>query len=106
MNNTEELKTKLKSIKNIIITNHARDQAIFRSIDINEVKQNIINPIKLVYATRQKAENEQEFKYDCYFEYSKNQYHRYILVTNGECLICTVIKINRRWQKSIERRLK
>ncbi len=99
------LKKKLKQYKkeDIIITNHAQEQAIFRSISLEEVKKNIINPKRLVFAEKQKAEKEEEEKYDCYFAYSKTQCQRYVLVINKNCIVCTVIKINRRWQHIVEK---
>ena len=108
MNYRDILKEKLARYKkeDIIITNHAREQAIFRSVDIEEVKENIIKPIRLSYAGKQKSEKEGEEKYDCYFGYSKTQCHRYILVINGKCIVCTIIKINRRWQHIVEKNAK
>ncbi len=92
--------------KDIIITNHAEKQAIFRNIDLDEVRENIINPIRLSFVIKQKAEKETEEKYDCYFGYSKTQCHRYVLVINAKCIVCTVIKINKRWQHIIEKNAK
>ena len=65
MNYKDILKEKLPKYKkeDIIITNHAREQAIFRSVDIEEVKENIINPKRLSYAGKQKSEKEGEEKY-------------------------------------------
>lgn len=94
------------NINDIIITNHAQEQAIFRSINLAEVRENIINPKRLMYASKQKTDKKEEHKYDCYFGYSKTQCHRYILVINGKCIVCTVIKINRRWQHIIEKNAK
>lgn len=101
--NLEQLKEKLKSYKkeDIIFTSHAELQAFTRQIDLEEVKENIVNPTKLVYAKEQKAKKECEEKYDCYFSYSKNIYHRYILTLNRKIIIVTIIKINRDWQKAI-----
>ena len=105
MDYKEDLKEKLKKYNkdDIIITNHAEEQAIFREISLDEVKENIINPKRLSFAGKQEAENEGEEKYDCYFGYSKSQCHRYILVIDGKCVVCTVIKINRRWQHIVEK---
>jgi len=102
----ENLKDKLKEYKkeDIIITDHAKIQAIVRDIEIDEVKQNILNPKRLIYAKKQKAENPDEEKYDCYFAYSENLCHRYVLTVNGKVIIVTIIKINRGWQKIIERK--
>lgn|SRR3989344_5125505 len=108
MNYKDILVKKLVSYKkeDIIITGHAEEQAIFRSINLNEVKENIINPKRLTFAGKQKTEMEGEEKYDCYFGYSKTQCHRYILVINAKCIVCTVIKINRRWQHIFEKHAK
>ena len=101
--NLEELKQKFKQYnkKDIIITKHAELQAFVREVDLEEVKDNIINPEKLVYAQKQESQKSDEEKYDCYFAYSKHLYHRYALVLNGKVLIVTIIKINRDWQKAI-----
>lgn len=100
----DELKEKLRKYKkeDILITEHARIQAYVRQIDISEVKNNIVNPEKLVYFEEQKTKKEREKKYDCYFAYSDNFYHRYIVVTNRKLIIVTIISINRRWQGFIE----
>ena len=49
--------------KDIIITEHAEIQAYVREIELEEVKNNIVNPEKLVYASEQRAENPDEEKY-------------------------------------------
>lgn len=97
-------KEKLKKYKekDIIVTDHARKQAEVRRIDIQQVIQNVLSPDKLVFAEQQPAKNKNEEKYNCYFAYAKDYYHRYILVVNGKLLIVTIIGINRRWQKAIE----
>ena len=99
----EELKKRLRNykIEEIIVTEHAELQAFSRDVDLKEVKENILNPVKLVYAKQQEAKNDDEEKYDCYFAYSKHLYHRYAIVINGKLLIVTIIKINRDWQKAI-----
>jgi hypothetical protein len=91
------------NIKDIVITEHALKQALFRNIKIDEIKENIINPKRLKYYNKQKANNDYEEKYDCYFIYSRTLCHRYILVLNEKCIICTVIKINRKWQRMVEK---
>ena len=105
MNEKDKLLIKLKKYKkeDIIFTKHAEEQAIFRGISFNEIRENIINPKRLYYAARQEAEKVGEEKYDCYFGYSKTQCHRYVLVLNKNCIVCTVIKINRRWQRITEK---
>ena len=89
--------------KSIIITNHAEEQAIFQGIEIKEIKENIINPKRLYFAGKQPTKNEYEEKFDCYFEYSKTRCHRYVVVINNKCIVCTIIKIKRRWQRMVEK---
>ena len=81
------LKERLSKYKksDIIITDHARLQAFVRNVDFEEVKENIINPVRLVYAKKQEAKYKGEEKYDCYFAYSKHIYHRYNLTINRLC---------------------
>jgi hypothetical protein len=90
----------------IIISFHAVEQAIFRGIDLEEVRQNILEPTRLSFAEKQKAKNDNEEKYNCYFGYSRTQCHRYAIVINSKCIVCTVIKINRRWQHVVEKHAK
>ena len=99
----KDLKEKLSKYKksNIIITYHAELQAFVRDVDLEEVKENIINPVRLVYAKKQEARHKDEEKYDCYFAYSKHLYYRYALIINEKIIIVTIIKINRDWQKAI-----
>lgn len=108
MNHAEAVRQRLVRLKkeNIIISSHALAQAMFRGITIEDVKENIINPARLCYAIRQEARKPGEEKYDCYFGYSKALCHRYVLVINGNCLICTIIKVNRRWQRRAEKHAK
>ena len=102
----EQLKEKLKTYKkgDIIFTDPANLQAFVREIDLEEVKENIINPDKLVYVEGQKALKKNEVKYNCYFAYSKYLCHRYALTINSKIIIVTIIKINRDWQRIIEKR--
>jgi len=103
--NLEELKEKLKSYKNsnIIITDHAEIQALVRDISIDEVKENILNPNKLTYYEEQVSQNSNKKKYNCYFAYSKEFAHRYILILNRKIIIATIIKIERDWQRTINK---
>ncbi|MCK5594478.1 MAG: hypothetical protein KAI18_04495 [Candidatus Aenigmarchaeota archaeon] len=88
----------------IILTNHAKIQAEYRHISIDDIINNILEPKRLYYAGKQETDNDNEEKYDCYFGYSNTQCQRYILVLNKNCVVCTVIKVNRRWQKEVEKR--
>jgi hypothetical protein len=97
------LKERLRNYKkqDIIITRHAELQAFVRKVDLEEVKENIVNPQRLVYAKKQQAQKINEEKYACYFAYSKHLYHRYVLTINRKIIIVTIIKINRDWQKAV-----
>ena len=105
MNALEDFKKKLRSYtkEQIIFTKHARIRAVQRSIELEEIKNNIINPDRLFYAEKQEAKGRYEEKYDCYFYYSKTLCHRYVLIINKKIIVCTVIKINRRWQRRVEK---
>ena len=107
-NHKDYLLGKLKkySKEDIIITDHALIRAVARNIDIEAIKENIINPKRLYFARKQIAVTANEEKFDCYFGYSNTQCHRYVLVLNGKCIVCTVIKIKRRWQHIAEKNAK
>ena len=99
-----ELKKRFSKYKksDIIITEHAEIRALERDIDLDEVKNNILNPVRLVYAKELNSQKEGEFKYECYFNYSKSYCHKYILTINSKVIIVTIININRDWQRSIK----
>ncbi len=84
--------------KDIIFTSHAEIRALFRGIDLEEVRGNILNPDKLVAVLM----NEGKSKYGCYFAYSKTHCHKYVLVLNRKVIIVTIININRDWQKTLK----
>lgn len=101
-----ELRKKLRgySKEDIIVTPHADLQAFTRQVDVEEVKRNILNPEKLIFAEKQESKKFNESKVDCWFIYSKDLAHRYVLVLNGKIIIVTIIKINRDWQRIIEKK--
>jgi len=76
---------------------------IQRQIDKEEVIENIINPKRLMYAIRDESKQD---KYDCFFSYTKTICHRYVLIIKKNIIVVTVVKINRRWQKIAEKKLK
>ncbi|MFH1065317.1 MAG: hypothetical protein V1734_02315 [Nanoarchaeota archaeon] len=104
----ENVREKLRKYKkeDIIISIHAYIRAVARQIDLDEVKENIINPTKLYYIERQAAKHDWEEKYDCYFGYTKTLCHRYVITINHKCIVCTIIKMNRRWQRRFEKHAK
>lgn len=107
MNCVNYLKERLQkySKDNITLTSHAYVRMIQRQISMDEVIENIINPKRLKYVIRLKSNNNEE-KFDCYFAYTKNLCHRYILVLKDNIIVITIIKINRKWQRIIEKKLR
>ncbi|MBI2630361.1 hypothetical protein HYW76_04635 [Candidatus Pacearchaeota archaeon] len=104
--NLENFKEKLKEYKkeDIIFTFHAEIQALIRQIDLEEVRNNLTNPKKLVFVEKEEIQNKKE-KYSCYFAYSNFNCHKYVLTLNSKIIIVTIININRNWQKIIERKI-
>ena len=107
-NHKDYLITKLRgySKNKIIISDHARIRAVQRQLEVDEIIENIINPKRLEYAIKEELASANEEKFDCYFGYSKTQCHRYIVVINHIIVVVTAIKINRRWQKIVESRMR
>ncbi len=101
MNYKEIVKNKLRKYNkdDVIIKEHAKVQVLFRGITLEEIKENVINQKRLDVVIRQEAERQNEEKYDCYFGYNPYMCHRYILVINSNCFVCTAIEVNRRWQE-------
>ena len=99
-----ELKDKLRCYneEDIVFTSHAEIRALHRGIDLEEVKRNIINPEKLVVFVEKNARSLHEKKYECYFAYSRNFCHKYVLTLNGKVIIVTIIIINRDWQRTLK----
>jgi hypothetical protein len=103
--NLEDFKNRLRKYKkkDIIVTDHAIMRADFRDTSLEEVKENICNPEKLVYFKEKIAKNSNEKKYECYFTYNELLHHKYVIVTNGKIIIVTIIIINRRLQNMLGR---
>jgi len=102
----EILKKKLSRYKkkDLILTYHTEIRALARNMNLEEIKENIINPTRLVFCKEQKAKNPNEEKYECYFAYSENHCHKYVLVLNRKVIIATIIDINRNWQRAIRKK--
>jgi len=108
MNYKDYVINKLSTFKkeDVILTDHTRIRIIQRQLKVEDIIENIINPKRLEYAIKDKAESPNEEKFDCYFGFSKSQCHRYVLVIKNKVIVVTAIKINRRWQKIVEKKLK
>jgi len=94
------------SKKDIILTTHVKVRIIQRQISKKEVIFNLTNPKRLIYALKQKARHPKEEKFECFFGYTKNLCYKYVLVITAKLIVVTVFKINRRWQKAAEKKLK
>ncbi len=103
--NHKYLKSKLNRIKkeDIIIDPHAELRARQRVIDLEEVKENIANPRKLVFVEQLEPEEGNLEKFQCYFSISKTQIHVYIIKINKKVIIKTIRKLNKRWQRRVEK---
>ena len=84
--------------KDIVFTSHAEIRALFRNMDLDEIRYNILNPEKLAKVIG----DEDGEKYECYFAYSKTYCHKYVLALNRKVIIVTVININRDWQRTLK----
>ncbi len=108
VNYRAEVIDKLKRFnrEDIIISDHALIRLKQRQISEAEIIENIINPKRLQYAIKQEPNHSGEEKFDRYFNYSKTQCHRYVIVIKNKVVVVTVVKVNRRWQKIVEKKLK
>jgi len=102
MNHKNYVISKIQNIdkENIRFTNHANIRITQRQLNKDEIIENIINPFRLKYAIL-----EEQGKFDCYFEYSKTQCHKYVIKIENNIIVITVIKINRRWQIIAEKKI-
>jgi len=89
--------------EDVIISDHAEESALWRGLQKDEIRENIINPARLEYAIPQEAEKADEEKYECFFSYGEMLCHRYIIAISHKCVVCTVIAINRRWRPIAEK---
>ena len=96
----EKFKEKLAKYgeRDIVFTSHAEIRALFRDMDLDEIRMNILKPKKLVKVINDGNKG----KYGCYFAYSKTHCHKYVLVLNSKVIIVTVININRDWQRMLK----
>ena len=96
-----EMKKVLREYKRneIIFTKHSLIQMQHRQIKKEEVIKNILNPTNLTLVRERDAKKKQ---YDCFFSKSNRRGCQYGIVINKKCLIVTVIKIGKRWQKRVD----
>ena len=107
MNYRDQVKQKLKDFDeyDIIISSHALIRIRQRQIGQHEILENILNPQRLEYAILENSSDEGE-RFDCYFIYSKTLCHRYVMVIKDSVIVVTAIKIHRKWQSIVERKLR
>lgn len=103
MNQSHQVKERLKRVERIVITDYARRRAAFRQIDLAEAAIELQNPINLAWAERQEEEGEERF--NCYFTKSKRATLRLIIAFRDEKTITLInaIKIRTKWQKTLRR---
>jgi len=101
MDDLAYLKKKLPEYKRdqIVFSIHATIRMIERRLDEEEIVENLLNPKRLEYVIKVS-----KGKYLCYFGYSKTRCHKYIIVLLKNLLIVSVMKINRRWQRIVEKK--
>jgi hypothetical protein len=87
------------SEESILLSRHAELRCELRDISKKDIVENIRNPHRLKQFGLQDSVKR---VYDCWFEYSKNLGHHYVIVLNGNVLVVTVVKIRTRWQKRVE----
>lgn len=108
MNCKDSVIAKLASFsrQDIFFSDHALIRLRQRQITKDEVISNLLNPSSLIFAGKQQADKPNEEKYNCFFKCSANRFHRYAIVIKNNVLVVTVIKLNLRWQKTAEKKLK
>jgi len=108
MNYRDYVINRLKPFKrgDVIITYHALIRLAQRQVSEAEIVENVINPKRLEYAVKEAAASEGEEKFDCYFAYSRNRCHRYVIVIKDKVIVVTAVKIDRRWQRIAEKKLR
>jgi len=83
---------------------HVTERCLLRDITKEEVIQNLLKPDKLVYVGEQESKFPDEKKYDIYFVLSNTRAYRFPIVLKEKSLyVITVIKINRRWQRIVNK---
>ncbi len=97
MDNIEYVKERLKKLdeKDIIFTKHAEERLVSRDIKKEEVIGNLSRPDKLIFAERQESEDPSEKKFDCYFRYTEDYHHRYVIALDKKCIIITIMDRHR-----------
>ncbi|MDD4354147.1 MAG: DUF4258 domain-containing protein [Candidatus Nanoarchaeia archaeon] len=101
----ETLKAKLRSYPKdkIILNEHSRLRSIQRNISLKDILNHISSPEKLYYFEEQTANKSNEYKFNCFFHHSNKYVYRFVIVINGECVIITVIRINKIMQKEADK---
>lgn len=89
----------------LILTEHATIRLEQRQIPENDVRENITNPKKLVFAKKRKKAREHEESYQCYFKQSKNLTQVYGLAFNfneNSIYLVTAFKGRPKLQKMVK----
>ncbi len=87
--------------KEIVITLHAKEQLAFRQMSENALKTDLK---EIPTAIReQPCETTNERKFEVYYPQRGDNYHTYIIVSNGQIRIVSVWRSSRIRQKEISR---
>lgn len=88
---------KLRGLKreDIVVSEYAERRARFRQVDLEEVFDNLLNPVRLQWAEKQVIDNDE--RYDCYFVYKHRTLRCIVKLENDvKVRIINVIK-PRKW---------
>ncbi len=107
MNFQDYVVNRLKAFtkRDIIFTSHALIRITQRQIEKKEIIENLLNPKRLEYAVKKQSRSRDEEKFVCYFAYTKKLCHMYVIVIKNNILIVTVVKLNKVWQMTTEKKL-
>lgn len=98
--NLEDFRKRLKKYtsKDVVFSSHAREKLFLVEVKQEDVIKNLLNPEKLVF-----VELQENNRFNCYFAYSKQFYHRYVTILSKKIIVVTVISIRRKWQDEVKK---
>lgn len=108
---SEEFKKRvaLYSEENLIFTKK-NPELLFRRINSSEkeVKEDLLNPVKLVFTQKQEVEfnGTKETRYACYYIYSNSRGRCYIVGFNHEIKVITAFPLGRKTINKYRKRFK
>ena len=85
---------RLMKREEIEVSEYAKRRAAFRQIDLEDVYDNLLNPVRLQWVQRQEVNGEERF--NCYFVYKRRALRCVIKVEEEALRVINVIK-QRKW---------